>query len=143
MRFVNPFALDLKNFRSSSPKSGFTLLEVLVALALLGISMVAIFELFSSNLKGITASDDYVSAILKAESQMREILDNDNLTEESLSATMEDGSKIDTSVVDTATDRTENLPVKLLEVSVTIHWTRGTRERSFTLKTMKLVNKQV
>jgi len=143
MRFVNPFVLDLKNFRSSSPKSGFTLLEVLVALALLGISMVAIFELFSSNLKGITASDDYVSAVLKAESQMREILDNDNLAEESMSATMEDGSKIDTSVVDTATDRTENLPVKLLEVSVTIHWTRGTKERSFTLKTMKLVNKQV
>ncbi len=140
---MNPFNRHLRYFISGPREDGFTLLEVLVALALLSIALVAVFELFSANLKGITASDDYVSAVLKAESKMREILDDDKLTEKSWGETTDDGYRMDATVADTATDRTENLQVKLLEITLTVHWTRGMKERSLTLKTMKLMEKQV
>ncbi len=38
--------------------AGFTLLEVLVALALLGVGVVVVLQLFSANLRSISASED-------------------------------------------------------------------------------------
>jgi general secretion pathway protein I len=143
MLLKNSFKRDRGHLTSGPCEGGFTLLEVLVALAVLSIALVAVFELFSANLKGIAASDDYVSAVLRAESKMREILDDDKLTEKSWGEATDDGYRMDATVADAATDRTENLQVKLLEITLTVHWTRGTKERSLTLKTMKLVEKQV
>lgn len=136
----SPFFLPLKFL---ARKSGFTLLEVLVALALLGIALVVIFQLFSANLRGLAASDDYANAVIKAESKMREILDDDTLEEKSWSETTQDGYRVEAAVTDAAAARTDNLQVKLLEINLAVHWTSGARERTFTLKTMKLVKKQV
>jgi prepilin-type N-terminal cleavage/methylation domain-containing protein len=55
-------------------KAGFTLLEVLVSLSLLGIAVTVIFQLYSANLRSIAGSEDYVAAALEAQSQMREIV---------------------------------------------------------------------
>jgi general secretion pathway protein I len=128
-------------FRPSG--NGFTLLEVLVALAVLGIALVAVFQLFSSNLRGLVASGDYANAVIKAESKMREILDEDTLEEKTWSETTQDGYRIDASVTGAAAERTENLPVELLEINLAVHWTSGAKERTFTLKAMKLVNKPI
>jgi len=122
---------------------GFTLLEVLVALVLLSIALVAIFELFSANLRGLAKSDDYSRAVILAESKMREILDDDNLAERHWKETIEDGYRIDAVVSSTADDRTENLQVKLLEINLTVYWTKDSKERTFKLKTLKMVNKQI
>ena len=139
MRIIRrPLSLP-RGFLSSG--NGFTLLEVLVALAVLGIALVAVFQLFSANLRGLAASDDYANAVIKAESKMREILDEDTLEEKTWSETTEDGYTIDTAVTGVETERTENLQVKLLEITLAVHWRSGVRERTFTLKTMKLVNK--
>jgi prepilin-type N-terminal cleavage/methylation domain-containing protein len=54
----------LKNSR------GFTLIEVIVALALLGITLASIMELFSSNLKASRRTTDYTEAFLLATTQM-------------------------------------------------------------------------
>jgi general secretion pathway protein I len=124
-------------------KSGFTLLEVLVALAVLGITLVVIFQLFSADLKGLATSDDYANAVIKAESKMREILDDDTLSEKTWSEMTEDGYRIDAVVTNAVAERTENLQVKLLEINLAVHWRSGLRERTITLKTMKLVNKPV
>jgi type II secretion system protein I len=126
-----------------SRKGGFTLLEVLVALAILSMALVAVFELFSVNLRGIATSDDYVSAVVRAEGKMREILADDNLKPESFSETTDDGYTMEATVSETASQRSENLRVKLLEIDLAVHWTRGTKTRSFTLTTMKLVDKRV
>ena len=124
-------------------KSGFTLLEVLVALAVLGIALVVIFQLFSADLKGLAASDYYANAVIKADSKMREILDDDALSEKTWSEMTGDGYRIDAVVTNAIAERTENLQVKLLEINLAVHWTSGIRERTITLKTMKLVNKPV
>jgi general secretion pathway protein I len=122
---------------------GFTLLEVLVAMVLLSISLVAIFELFSADLRGIAKSDDYSHAVIMAESKMREILDDDALEERSWTESTDDGYRIDAVVSSTASDRMENLQIRLLEISLTVSWVKDSKDRSFNLKTVKMVNRQV
>ncbi len=122
---------------------GFTLLEVLVAIALLGIAIAVVLQLFSANLRAIATSGDYISAATKAEAKMREILDNDELSEKSWSETTDDGYRIDVSINDVLKARTENLQVRLLELDLIIHWTKGTKDRSLTLRTLKMVEKKV
>ena len=128
-------------FRNAS--RGFTLLEVLVALALLSIALVAIFELFSANLRGIAKSDDYSYAVIMAEAKMRQILDDDTLAEQTLTESTEDGYRINAVVSSTASDRMENLQIKLLEINLTVSWIKDSKERTLNLKTLKMVNKQL
>lgn len=128
---------------SGTRGNGFSLLEVLVALALLSIALVVILQLFSANLAGLSASDSYAKAVLKAESKMREVLDDEDIAEKSSSETTDDGYRIDTAITEAETQRTENLPVRLLEINLTIRWANGLKERVFTLKAMKTVPKKV
>jgi len=122
---------------------GFTLLEVLVALVLLSVALVAIFELFSANSRGLSKSEDYSNAVIIAESRMRGILDDDNLAERAWEEKTEDGYRINAVVSNTAGNRTENLQVKLLEINLTVSWTKESKERTFNLMTLKMVNKQI
>ncbi len=135
--------LKSKYFKICNSHRGFTLLEVLVAIALLGIAVAVVLQLFSANLRAIATSGDYVSAATKAEAKMREILDDDELSEKSWSETTDDGYRIDVSINDVLKDRTENLQVRLLEIDLIIHWTRETKEKSLTLRTLKMVEKKV
>jgi len=122
---------------------GFTLLEVLVAIALLGIAITVVLQLFSANLRAIAASEDYVSAIIKAEAKMRDVLDDQDISEKSWSETTDDGYRIDVSIYDAVKDRTENLQVRLLEINLIIRWIKDTKERSLTLKSMKVIEKKI
>ncbi|MFH1701884.1 MAG: prepilin-type N-terminal cleavage/methylation domain-containing protein [Nitrospirota bacterium] len=124
-------------------RDGFTLLEVLVALSILGIALTIILQLFSANLRALSASEDYVSAVTKAEAKMREVLDDKDLSEKSWSEITDDGYRVDVSINETLTERTDNLQVRLLEVALTVYWTRNTKNKSLTLRTMKVVNKKI
>lgn len=132
-------------FRPTAVNSsaGFTLLEVIIALALLGIAITVVLQLFSSNMRSISASEDYVYASLRAEAKMREVLDDDNLSEKSWSEVTDDGYRMDVLITNALNDRTENLSVNIFEVDLILHWTRGTKERSIALRTMKVVDKQI
>ncbi len=121
--------------------SGLTLLEILVALALLSIALLVIVQLFSADLRGISVSEDYVVAVARAESRIREILDSDNLSAKDWSESTDDGYRIDASVKESLKERSENLQVQLLDIAVTVHWTKGLRERSVSLRTLKIINK--
>jgi len=123
-------------------RHGFTLLEVLVATAILGIAIAVVLQLFSANLRALAVSEEYVSATKLAEVKMREVLDDAALAETSFSETTGDGYRIDVSVVSTLEERTENLPVKLLEVSMTVYWREGIKERSLSLRTLKAMRKE-
>ena len=124
-------------------RAGFTLLEVLVATAILGIAVAVILQLFSSNLRALSVSEDFVHASIKAAAKMREILDNDKPSETSFSETSDDGYRTDVSIKNTLKERTENIDMTLFQIDVTVHWTKGTKERSFTVRTLKAVKKQI
>ncbi len=128
---------------SKDAREGFTLLEVLVAMVILSIALAAIFELFSANLRGIATSDDYSDAVMIAESKIREILDDDNPEERAWTETVNNKYRIDAVVNSAENERTENLQVKLLEISLTVFWTKDSKERRLDLKTLKMVNKQI
>ncbi len=122
---------------------GFSLLEVLVALALLGIAGIVVFQLFSAATRGIGRSEDYVNAEVRAEARMAEVLDRNVRTEASWSESTADGYRMDVQVSDALRERYADLPVRLVEVALTIHWMQGRDEKSLTLRTMKTVNREV
>ncbi len=122
---------------------GFTLLEVLVALAILGIAVTVVFQLFSANLRALSASEDYVSASLQGAAKMRALLDDKDLDEKSWTEISPEGYRLDIAVKESLTERTELLPVKLLDIALTIQWTKGKRTRSMTFETLKLVKKEI
>lgn len=127
----------------NSSAKGFTLLEVLVAVALLGIAITVVLQLFSADLRAIAVSEEYVSAAAKAEAKMREVQDNDTLAEGSTSETTNDGYRLDVSVTSTLSERSDTLQVMLMDILVTVYWTKGVKQRSLSLRTMKLVTKQI
>lgn len=130
-------------FSLSHSEKGFTLLETLVALALLGIAITVVFQLFSANLRAISASDSYLSAVAAAEAKMKEVVDDDKLSQKSWTETTDSGYRVDISVATALTERTETLQVNIFEIDLTLYWFKGTQEKSLTLKTMKTLNKQI
>jgi prepilin-type N-terminal cleavage/methylation domain-containing protein len=127
----------------SSRKEGFTLLEILVALALLGIAITVILQLFSANLRALSVSGDYVSAAIRADAKMREILEDSDLSEKTWSEVTDDGYRFDASVTETLQERTANLQVRLLEITLTMQWPEGSKTKYITLKTLRTVNKKI
>ncbi len=122
---------------------GFTLLEILVSLALLGIALTVILQVFSANLRNIASAEDYGYAAAKASARMRDIVDREAVSETEWSETTPEGYRIDVSVIEYMKERTANLPVRLLQVNLTIHWLRGTRDKSLTVSTIKSVVRTV
>ena len=53
----------------------------------------------------------------------------------------EDGYRMDIAVSEVMKPRTDSLPVKLMEVELTIRWSEGLKEKSLRLKTMKMIDK--
>lgn len=133
----------LEQERSPNTQAGFTLLEVLVAMALLSIALVSIIQLFSINLRGIATSEDLAKAVMRAEATMRDVLDDEDIAEKSSSETTPDGYRVDVAITKAEEERTENLPLELLQISLTVHWKDGVKERTLTLKTMKAVTKKI
>lgn len=124
-------------------EKGFTLLEILVALALLAIAVTVVIQLFSANLNAIYSSEDYINATIKADSKLREVLSDDNLSERSWSETTDDGYTIYGDVYKTLKERTEELNLDLLEIDLTVRWMVGSREKSINLRTIKVVSKKI
>jgi general secretion pathway protein I len=129
--------------RQAQRTTGFTLMEVLVALALLGIAVTVILELFSADLRSISASESYMAGSMEAQSKMREILSDNDFSQRSWKGMTQNGYPFEAAVSDTLSERTENLQVKMVEVAVTVFWKDGAKERSMTLKTMKVIEKAV
>jgi prepilin-type N-terminal cleavage/methylation domain-containing protein len=124
-------------------QKGFTLLEVLVSLAIMAIAITLLLQLFSANLRAVAKSGDMTSATVRGESRIREILAEPSVTETTWSEITEDGYRMDVAISEVMKERTDNLPVKLMEVALTIHWMEGIKEKNLHLKTMKMVDKTV
>lgn len=123
-------------------KKGFTLLEVLIAVSILAIAVTVLIQIFSSNLKSLAYSEDHLNAVIKAEESLRALyLSNDTVEGVSITKTRE-GIIIRSEVVSVNTDRTKDIPLNMLEITVTTLWQKDKKERSVVLKSYKTVEKR-
>lgn len=113
---------------------GFTLIEVIVAMAILGISLVLIMQLFSAGLKSAKASCDYTIAIVHAKDKMEELsqtLAND-------SGTFEDGFKWETEIQDYK--QIDESDYKLNKLIVKILWPDALKQqKSLEIVSLKML----
>lgn len=127
--------------RLPSSQEGFTLLEILVAFVILGVAIAYIVQLFSSNMRIISRSGDYLPAVVRAEAKMRDIADGDRLEEKSWTETSDEGYLMDIAVTETLKERTENTPKRIMEIDLKIWWPPGAKKKSLTLKTLKVIDR--
>jgi prepilin-type N-terminal cleavage/methylation domain-containing protein len=122
---------------------GFTLLEVLISLTILGIAVAVVIQLSSSNTRSIMISDDYSKSVLTAEAKMRDLLDKPSLSEGEWSEQTDDGYRINYLVTDMLAERTVNLPLKMLRIEVALKYMSGSKPLSVRLRSVKLIEKPV
>jgi prepilin-type N-terminal cleavage/methylation domain-containing protein len=122
---------------------GFTLLEVLAAVAILGMALTVIMQLFSANLQGIAASDDYLAASIAAEAKMREVINKGDFSDQDWSETTNEGYQVDVSIRPALEERTESLPVALHEITLSLRFESGLKERTITLRTLRAAARSI
>ena len=135
-----------------NPSSGFTLLEVLVAMAILGIGLCVILELFSGGLRSAKVSEEYVKATWHGKGKMEEVLSAKDLTEgvtegafDSLFSWTLEVKKANPSVSAAepiGEEEVESLPVDLYQVVLKVTWPSGARQRTIELESLRTYKKE-
>jgi general secretion pathway protein I len=100
--------------------SGFSLIEVMVALAILGVAVVAVFQLFSITLRATKKADDYTKAIFYARSALDQAYAVPDVEKSSDEADFSDGFAVKT--VTSLKSSSEDGKLKLYEITVTVTW---------------------
>lgn len=129
----------------SSRNRGFTLIEVVVALAILGVGLTVIIELFSGGLRLARASMEYTKAVNYARTKMEEITVKSAVQEGTGEGESDDKSfrwqvvvkKVDLLSIDKSIDYKP--PIELYQVKIDVFWISGAKERSTSLESLKAI----
>lgn len=126
---------------------GFTLIEVVVAMAILGVGLIVIIELFSGGLRLGRTSEEYTQAVGYARLKMEDIALAKQLEEgqeegefDNIFRWRVEVKKVPVLPVEETTDFQP--PVDLYQVKVIILWKSGLKERSTVMETLKAVKAQ-
>lgn len=127
-------------------QGGFTLVEVMAAFAIFAVIFAAVMQILSTALSNTRRSEHFTEAALWAQSK----LDTVGI-EGPLEPGVESGEFNDTFewemdvsehiVVDDRGLDTEELPVNLYRVVLTVHWRDGDRRRSAEFETLRAVDR--
>ncbi len=130
--------------REGQPESGFTLIEIVVALAILGIGLTVIMELFSGGLRLGRTSEEYTKALHYASLKMEEVMRQENVEEGT-----EEGEFNETFRWRVGVTKTDLLPgekssdfkppVEFYQIKVDVLWKSGLKERSARLESCRTV----
>jgi general secretion pathway protein I len=136
--------MDRKSKTTAKFESGFTLLEVVIALAILGIGLTVIIELFSGGLRLGRTSEEYTKAINYASVKMEEIMTQQNVEEGTDEGEFDDTfrwqvgvNKVDVLPGEKSTEFKP--PVELYQVKVDVLWKSGSKERSARLESYRTI----
>ena len=112
--------MKLTVFSALRRSKGFSLLEVMVAFAILSVAIVSIFQLFSTALRTTKKAADYTNAVFYARSMLDEAYSVTDPTELSSLLEFEEGFEghREVSLVSESEDNT----TKLYEMAVTVTW---------------------
>ncbi|MBI5409260.1 MAG: type II secretion system protein, partial [Nitrospirae bacterium] len=118
-RICNFFSFLFQPSSFSLPPSGFTLLEVIVAITVLSICLVLVMQLFSGGLRASRTSCDYTRAVVHAKDKIEE-LETSSDAPVPESGEFEDGFKWDTEVEPYKEFEKEKM--SLMQIRVRVLW---------------------
>lgn len=125
--------------------TGFTLIEVVIAIALLGIGLSVIFELFSGGLRLGRVSEEYVLATNYASLKMEELMTKPEVQEGEEEGEWNSDYRWQTSI-----KKLEILPIEekgidfkppteLMKIQLNVLWKSGSKERATSMESYKVV----
>lgn len=124
-------------------KQGFTLLEVMVALAILSIGLLVMIELIAWALRSASTSQEHTQAVFLARQKMEELLLDPSLKEGALEGEFNGGYRWSVQVVEKGLREIrspqEGRWTRLMELRVKVAWPSRGRERSLQLTSLKAV----
>jgi len=125
-------------------RSGFTLIEVVIGLAILGVGLMVIMELFAGGLRLGRVSEEYTKAVNLGRMKLEEVSLNPSGEEG-----VEEGEfneafrwKVETKKVDLLPferDTDFKPPMELFHVKVDVIWKSGAQERSLGLESFRAI----
>ena len=122
---------------------GFTLIEIVVALAILAIGLTAVLEGFAGGLRSARVSEDYTKATWHGQTKMEEMLMTQELSEEVTEGTFDNqfSWKSEVKKVTPSLGRDEkaqsSLPVEIYQIIVTVTWPWGAGKKSLELESLR------
>ncbi len=122
-------------------KNGFSLLEVMVALSILGIALTVVIQLFSGGLRQARNSRDYTRAVIYAKQVMEEVAMQETLEEKVEQGDLADGYRWQVAISPREISTEEKFPVELYLLKVCIFFQQGEKEKKVVLSTLKTVVK--
>lgn len=129
-------------------EAGFTLLEVLLAVVILGVSLTSILLQFQTALHAGSISQDRTNAVIYAKEKLESLKIEDELSESSQSGVLESGYEWETEVSlyeyeDQADDISyEDLRHETYKLRATVKWNSGINKRQVELITLKTVTRK-
>ncbi len=123
---------------------GFTLLETMVAVIILGTAIAAISGVISTSLRNVARAEDYQRVTLLARSQMNELLTLPWRNGQTWSGNWADGYRWTAVVNAVPPDKArENLGYELLRITLVGTWKTTRGVKTYTLETARLQQKQL
>lgn len=128
--------MDGQPTRADASDGGFTLLEVVVALTLLGLLYAAAFSVFAAGMKSSRAASQYTTAVLEGERILNEVLAK-GVQPEVREGVLATGYRWR---AETSRDapKAEGDPAQLLRVRVSVWWPSLRGEQQFELVTLAM-----
>ena len=134
-----------------SAHKGFTLLEILLALAILSVSLTWIMQNFSSGMRIARTSKTYTTAVIYAKQKLEEFQLQEEIEETEESGSFDDGYSWRITIAPYEDyleedgddeDLFEHLPLEMFRLDSVVSWIEGEKEKSVSLSTLKTVKKQ-
>ena len=122
---------------------GFTLIEILVSLAILGVGLTVILELFSGGLRSAKISEEYTRAMWYGKDKMEEMLATRDLSEGVTEGNFDDRfswtSKVKKANPSLGQDEMAevNLPIDLYQIIVKVTWSSGKGQKSLEIESLR------
>ena len=131
-------------------QSGFTLLEVLLAVVIMGVSLTTILLQFQTALHAGSISQERTNAVIYAKEKLESLKIEDELSESSQSGTFENGYEWETEVSlyeyeeeDQEEDISyEDLRHETYKLRAAVKWNSGINKRQVELITLKTVTRK-
>ena len=129
-------------------RNGFTLLEVLLAIMILGLSITVILQQFQVALRAGSRTQGVTRAVIHAKEKLEELKVDKELSESSADGSFDDGYEWETLITpytyaeEEDQESYENLRYETFQLKSVVKWRYGEREKQVELTTLKTIKRK-